>query len=269
METLKHYLEFEKKSGHSENTVIAYSHDIQTFTDFLLDNNIRDINQVSRNHIDNFIENNNFVLTTKRRKVSAIKYFFLWAYKNKHLEEFKEEQLFPKIKIRTESFNKVLSPEDKNLLVTEARKNLKHHALVMLIFASGERISEIIQISTQDITKKGEQLEIAFTGKNKLLNKKSILLDEETSKIVENYIQQNKKRISKSGFLFPHNWESHLGKPKLDHMKRQGAWIIIKDLANRAGISTTVTPSVLRNTSSNNIYSGFRWLVVEARWPKI
>lgn len=111
-------------------------------------------------------------------------------------------------------------------------ENIKHRAIIELLYSSGIRISECVSLVFADIDRK--EMLIRVTGKGD--KSRHVTLSSRCLATLEAYVRTEKPKR----FLF----EGHGGQALSAHM----AEVAVSSAASRAGITKKVTPHILRHT---------------------
>ena len=152
------YLEIEK--GLAENTLEAYRRDLENFFEFCGDIEIKDI---QRNRINSYVRDlheNHFSPTSVMRKIASIRGFFKWACTDGVLKinpALTLEQ--PKV---PQKLPKVMTVEEINNLLNQNLNKLQR-VIVELLYGCGLRVSELVNLKTNDYDLKGKFLECTKT----------------------------------------------------------------------------------------------------------
>lgn len=137
-----------KSKRYSPNTIRTYTNAIMTF--LLYYKNI-EVSEITNNDIvkfnNNYILANNFSSSFQNQVINAIKLFLKTINKTSielnYVHRPKREKLLPN----------VLSKEEiKNIL--DAPKNIKHKAMLSLIYSCGLRRSELLNLKIKDVDSK-------------------------------------------------------------------------------------------------------------------
>lgn len=166
------YLTVERNS--SEHTRTSYKTDIDQFIDFLntsedSDSNSIDINSVSRLDIRLWLgelSDSGLARNTIARKVASLRSFFKYCYKRGHIEKNpahlllvpKKESRLPKT-VNAEGINRMMEIADG--VTPEDHQN---KAVLELLFGTGIRLSELVQLSLNDVNFKQNQVLIQGKG---------------------------------------------------------------------------------------------------------
>ncbi len=156
---LDDYVKFLNGKRYSDSTVHTYAIFIADFLDFLKDKDIREItNRDVQRFSEDILMPFGYSVSSQRQFVSAIKQLKAFmpsvAIDDFTLERPRRSKLLPT----------VLSKEEVLHLLINTR-NLKHRAALTMIYSSGLRISELINLKLADIdTGGGRYLSIAARG---------------------------------------------------------------------------------------------------------
>ena len=150
IEEFLRYLLIDK--GYSNNTIESYKRDLLSFLEF---NKNKSINAIGKEELKKYIKNlNNKKLNEKTisRHISCLKSFYKFLVIDKRINENVSEVLFmPKTK---KSLPKILTEEEVfSLLDIKLVDNYSYRnkAMIELMYATGLRVSELINLKLQDI----------------------------------------------------------------------------------------------------------------------
>jgi integrase/recombinase XerD len=142
IEKFKQYL---RSKRYSESTIATYSEALKSFLVFY---NTKAIASITNEDVivynNEYILKNNFSISYQNQTINAIKLFFKIIHTTKIIVE---ELHRPK---NAKKLPNVLSKEEAFKLI-DVTTNLKHKALLALIYSSGLRISEAINMKITDI----------------------------------------------------------------------------------------------------------------------
>jgi site-specific recombinase XerD len=146
---------------------------------------------------------------------------------------------FPK---RPRSLPTVLSPEEVERLLASA-KNLMHRAMLMTLYATGLRRSELCQLKVTDID---SQRMVIRVRQGKGARDRDVLLSPKLLETLRKYWQWMKPKT----YLFPgliNGWRADVPiTPKV-------VWNAVIEARERAGIEKHVTPHTLRHSFATNM----------------
>lgn len=233
--------------GASPNTISAYLSDISHFVDYLDKNSLHLLNP-SKTIIKDYIS----ALTelglsdrTKARRLSALRTLYAFFLREKKIdsnptkliERPKQGRRLPKF--LTESETEALINAAYNATHPDCARRI---VFIELLYATGMRISELIQIKLSNIQWLDECLLI--TGKGN--KQRMVPFNQSTKSALIHYIQTSKPS-SKSGWLFPSINPTH-------HLTRQRFFQIIKELAIDSGLDPLkVSPHVIRHAFATHL----------------
>ena len=155
------YLDFlDVEKGLSPNTIDAYNRDLNDFFDFCG----VEADKIQRTQVNSYIRNlheKKYSPTSIMRKIASLRNFFKWASSNEiiktnptiTLEQPKVPQRLPKV-ITTQEIEEILK---QNLNKTEK-------VIVELLYGCGLRVSELVNLKTNDYDLNGKYLKCTGKG---------------------------------------------------------------------------------------------------------
>ena len=236
------YLLFEKK--YSENTKKSYEKDLLKFCNFFKN---KSIEKIEKKDIENYISSisQNMNVRSVSRNISTLKSFYKYLNMNKTINKNPMDTITnPKLK---KSLPKVLSEEEVDKLLDinlNTPFDYRNKAMLELMYSSGLRVSELINLNVNDIDLKNETVRIFGKGAKERI----IPLNEYASDSLKQYINNYRKEMFKHGevdYLFLNN---HGRK-----MTRQGFFKILKKIAKEKNIKTDFSPHTLRHSFATHL----------------
>ena len=235
------YLRDVKKT--SRNTEISYQRDLIQLEEYLRNQGIVEPDKVTKTSLNSYIlymEKSGKATTTISRELAAIKAFFHYQFKECRIRRDPAELLkAPKVEKKAPV---ILSVEEvQSLLAQPEGKNAKEvrdKAMLELLYATGIRVSELINLQLSDIN-----LSVGFLVCRDGQRERTIPFGKKASKALSAYLEQARSQLLKgqeSDLLFT----NCNGKA----MTRQGFWKIIKYYGEKAGVQTDITPHSLRHS---------------------
>jgi len=166
--------------------------------------------------------------------ISAIKFFFRNILKNDEISEQhrpRRDNRLPVI-LSKEEISKILSLE----------KNPKHRLLLMLVYSSGLRVSEVVGLKKEhiDISRK-----VIYIRLGKGRKDRSTLLSEKAASFIEEYYDF----FGIEKWIFP-------GCPATQHLSIRSAQNIFDKAVRRAGITKKISIHGLRHTFATHLLEG-------------
>lgn len=147
-EKIKKFKLWMQSKRYSENTIGTYLDSIQTFLRYYAIKNLSEINNEDLINFNiEYIIANNYSASYQNQIVNAVKLFFR-SIENKQLQP----ELIHRPKTQKQLPN-VLSKEEIKLILN-AHGNIKHKAMLSLIYSCGLRRSELLNLTLNDIDSK-------------------------------------------------------------------------------------------------------------------
>jgi len=233
LEIYKQYLVVER--GLSMNSVNGYVSDIIDY--FKYDSN---------GDIDGYLKclNDRKIKTSSlSRKITSIKGFYAFLYRNKYIQENlfisvdlpKREQKLP---------NYLTYGEIERMINSINEEEYLQRALIETLYATGFRVSELINIRLKDVHFEEKMIECIGKGnKQRYVPVNSIALCCISSYISK--VRNNLKYKENENLLFL----NYKGKK----ITRQYVFVLVKELCLRSGIKKNVSPHVIRHSFATHL----------------
>ncbi len=246
--TFLEYCEVEK--SYSRHTIDSYRLALAQFYDYLTDEDVEEpeIEEIHAHDISPFLgwlHDKGHNKATLRLKISAIKSFFKYCYKMEFIETNPAVMVrSPKADRKLPTF--LLKTETENLFITIVEDEpiaLRNMALLELLYGSGLRVSEALQLNIPDIT--GGRNQVKIKGKG---NKERIVpLGSSTQTAINSYLKQR-------GRLLRDRDESALFVSKRGkRMNTVGAYRVVNKALQSITESSKKSPHVLRHTFATHL----------------
>lgn len=243
IEEFLRYLLIDK--GYSNNTIESYKRDLEKFLEYNKNKNINDISNEDLKKYIKYLSNENLNEKSIARNISSLKSFYKFLVINKYIDNNVSDVLYlPKIKkglpnILTE--DEVLKLLDIELIDNFSYRN---KAMLELMYATGLRVSELINLKLQDIDLNQDIIRTFGKGSKERV----IPIGDYAKEYLEKYIYEYRGSMLKkesSEYLFLNNH----GK----QMTRQGFFKIIKKIAKEKGIYNDLSPHTLRHSFASHL----------------
>ena len=235
------YLHNVKKK--SENTVLSYNRDLTKFIKYLRTNKITSLDKVEEKDLEKYIKelnDNGFKSATVSRNIASLKAFFHYLNNEgvlsndstKSLKSPKIEKKIPEILTTDEVFALLEQPSG------DSPKEIRDKAMLELLYATGIRVSELINLETSDVNLKTSSILCRDGSKSR-----TIPYGKKAKDALTRYLEGAREAIvdnKESTILF-----ANCSGQK---MSRQGFWKLIKHYAKKAGIESDITPHTLRHS---------------------
>ena len=242
-EDFLNYLREQKKM--SPNTVAAYYRDVLEFSKFLSGKTGADLEDASNTDVVAYLfklRSGGKAAATVNRKTASLRTFYNYLLERSIVTANPTANIkSPKITrkepeyLTIEEVDKLLSLPDGSI------KGVRDRAILELLYATGIRVSEIIEANLEDVN-----LRMGFITCTGEFGKARIIpMGRPARAAVEAYIFDSRPKLikdeqSENQSLFV----NYLG----DRITRQGVWKLLKEYAKQAGIENKITPQTLRNS---------------------
>ena len=240
------YLIIDKK--YSDNTIKAYNNDLKKFKNFFKNKDINKIDETSIREYLKYLNKENNDTRTISHNISTLRSFYKFLLIEKILKNNPMEYIeLPKTKktlpktLSIEEIDKLL---DINLTDSFSYRN---KAMLELMYSSGLRVSELINVSIHDIDTSNCIIRIMGKGSKERI----VPLGDYAIKYIELYLKEHREKLIKrelNDYLFLNNH----GKK----MTRQGFFKILKGIAREKNIKTEFSPHTLRHSFATHLLNG-------------
>lgn len=235
-------------NGGNANTTAAYRNDLHQLCTYLMQQDIANWPQVSREHIAGYIlemrEGQAYRSATIARKLAALKSFFRYMQRMEYIASNPVETLeAPRVQ---KELPGVLSAEQIGSLFhqieVETPTGQRDLAMLHMLYATGMRVTELISLNLSDFDPVSATVTCSGRkGRNK--RERLLPLTPLVVEAVQQYLQHVRSRLVVHHPEEQALFVNHHGEP----LTRQGFWLIIKGYARQAGI-TEITPHMLRHS---------------------
>ena len=231
------------EKGLSKNTIKSYESDLKEF--FAWCHNIHKklpskLNSSSINIYLGHLFNKNIKSSSVNRKLSTLKAFYIFLYKQKLILKIPTEDIeTPKIQKKLPStlseseVEKLLkAPKDKNII------ELRDKAMLEMLYATGMRISELVNLKEVNVDKNRQVVKVLGKGSKERL----IPFGDEALDSLQKYLL---KRNSRNIYIFLNNRDNKLS--------RVGFWQRVKIYLKRVHLKSDITPHTLRHAFATHL----------------
>ena len=243
------YLKYEKK--YSDFTIKNYERDIDYFLLFLNDSKINHIKNVNYQTIRKYLinlHNHEYSKNTIAIYISSLRTFFKYLYNENIITNNptilvsnpKLDKKLPTF-LYTNDLEKLLSMPN-----TEDNLGIRDCLILELLYSTGIRVSELINIKITDINFSDKRIKIKGKGNKE----RYVLYGNICEQKLENYLKKSYSflNIKKTNYLIL-NKNGDKITPRFIEM-------LIKKYQKLAGISINVTPHTLRHTFATHLLDG-------------
>ena len=241
---LEEYTSFMANVRHkSNNTVESYKRDVTQYITYLNESGIQDATLATRTTILSYLmslQKKGKANSTVSRTLASLRSFYLFMLQNgkvmsnptSNLEAPHVEKKMPQILSGNEVERLLEQPEQSD------NKGIRDKAMLELLYATGIRVSELINLDINDIN-----LPMSFIRCKGGKKERIIPIGNKAKEALDIYINNARSYMLKSEgetALFV-----NCGGQRLS---RQGFWKLIKYYRNKAGIQAEMTPHTLRHS---------------------
>ena len=247
IELFLEYLTLER--GLSFNTVTSYRYDLLKYYEFIVIKKQLTFQEVDREIITqyyHYLKQMQLAVSSIFRNLVALKMFYRFLLTEKYISNDLTKYIeFPKL---TKKLPEALSLKELDLLLAENNfKGLigkRDHAIIELLYATGIRVSELINLQRNDLNLDHQLLKCVGKGNKE----RWIPFTDRARKVLMDYLQLVRpklKKIKETNKLF---LNCH-GQP----ITRQAIFYLVKKYALESGIKKNVTPHTLRHTLATHL----------------
>src|SRR5690625_126431 len=248
LEDFFHYLHIERGLAH--NTIVSYRRDLKQYYHFLKKETEKTSwEQVQRIDIMNFLRqlyDAGKSQATISRMISTIRSFHQFLNREQiisqdvtvHIETPTRQRTLPDI-LSIAEVEKLLDIKENTPL------NLRNKAMLELLYATGLRVSELIDLKTSDV-----HLLMGFVqcfGKGS--KERIVPLGDVAKRAVEKYLQYGRQQLMRQRQTHDILFVNQHGYP----LTRQGFWKILRKIAQEAGLKKKITPHTLRHSFATHL----------------
>ena len=244
LQDFKLYLSHEK--GYSTHTLSAYNTELKQFLSFL---GTQPITPVLMSAYSEYLRPFNYKKTTLMRKLSAVKSFLSYLYREKQLPYHpKTIVVFPK---RDHLLPKTIPLADMIALLDAPNKldpyPLRDKALLECLYGCGLRSSECLSLTLDHC--KGAFQSLIILGKGN--KERQIPMGTHAKRAILTYRDKERptlirKRSNNDLFL------NHRG----GQLSRQSLFLMVKRYVARIGLSSDISPHTLRHSAATHLLEG-------------
>ncbi len=231
----------------SANTRQSYLRDLEQFFGYLKTKNIN-VLTVTKDQIQKFIlslQTSGLSESTITRMLSTLRSFYRFCLVNEMIKEnpvmgiqaAKAKKKLPEILTANEIEMLLIQPDVSDL------KGCRDKAMLELLYATGIRVSELIELNVDDVNL---QLGILYCRSGK--SERVVPIYDEAKDAVADYIKRARNAV-----ILDYNETALFTNMNGSRMTRQGFWKIVKAYAQSANIEKDITPHTLRHSFATHL----------------
>ena len=238
----------------SDNSIDAYSHDIELLMQYLDSiNHSKLLKDISQENIESFLAylyDLGLSANSQARILSGIKKFYTYLIQEKIIEE-NPTQLISSPSIGRH-IPDILSYEEITSMIENVDLSQKfghrNKAILETMYACGLRVSEVTTLKISNIYIKDEFIRVFGKGDKERL----IPISQSTIKTLYLYIDGERKFQN----INPKHTDTLFINRRGSGLSRQMIFLIIKDLAEKAGIKKNIGPHTIRHSFATHLLEG-------------
>lgn len=252
---IKHFLDYLKlEQSMSDNSVVAYAHDIEMFRSYLdstyPSKSLNDINQEDIEEFFAHLYDLGLSASSQARILSGIKKFYAYLIQEKIVVEN------PTLLISSPSIGRhlpdVLTYPEINSMIEciDLSQQFGHRnkAILEIMYGCGLRVSEVITLKISNIYINDEFIRIIGKGNKERL----VPISKSIIKTLKLYIEG--ERIQQ--VINPKHTDTVFINKRGSGLSRQMIFLIIKGLAEKAGIKKNIGPHTIRHSFATHLLEG-------------
>lgn len=251
------FLNFSRiERGLSNNSISAYSRDLQRFSEFLSSRSldVLDFHQDSLDVFINELSKEDLAISSINRVISTLRSFYGYLEREHQLNNPMKDIESRKIPLR---LPKALTIAQITSLIEASSSeddiiSLRNKAILELLYSTGGRVSEIVGLDLSDIFESNDVRVIKLRGKGG--KERVVPMGSFSVKALNDYVVrvrpalQLKNSKGKSEALFLNQRGTRIS--------RQSAWQIVVDCAKKAGLTEGISPHVFRHSFATHLLDG-------------
>ncbi len=242
----------EVEAGMARNTLLAYGSDLRQFFEWFAEHGPGGLDAVDLKVFTKYLENLNergLSSTSVARHLVAIKMFFRYLLLEGVIRESVADLLgSPKL---WQHLPHVLSPDMVNRLLAAPQQAdrfmLRDRALLALLYATGCRASEVVNLKQRDTHLDESYCRCVGKGNKERL----VSLNPVACKALEAYLTHERPLLAGR-----HETEELLISKSGRALTRIMVWTLVKKYARRIGASSHVSPHTLRHSFATHMLAG-------------
>ena len=241
---VKEYTSFMTDIRHkSLNTVESYKRDVTQYISYLDGTGVTDISSTTKTTVLSYLlylQKEGRASSTVSRTLASLRSYYLFMMQNGVVKSNPNSNLeAPHVE---KKIPKILSGEEVELLLEQPKncdnKGIRDKAMLELLYATGIRVSELINLDVSDVN-----VPMSFVRCKGGKKERIIPMGHQAKDALENYINNVRKYMVKD-----ENETALFVNCSGARLSRQGFWKLIKYYQHIAGIETDITPHTLRHS---------------------
>lgn len=237
----------------SDNTAKSYMSDLKSLLVYLDERAIKDWNQVTNKILSEFFNaqrKNDLSNSTTARYMTSFKKFFQFLEDYKYIEKNPTATL-GKVKL-SRKLPAVLSFDEIELILNtpaaQDKSGLRDKAILELLYSSGLRVSELINLKINDLYFDEEVVRVLGKGSKERI----VPLGSSAQNWIKEYLLKSRplfeKKDKSQGYVFLNNRGTKLS--------RISIWKMVDLYSKQAGITKEMHPHIFRHSFATHLLEG-------------
>ena len=244
--------------GLAANTLTSYRRDLQRYVEALTSVGRRSLADATEADISGFLADLRrgderhppLKASSAARTIVAVRGLHRFAAREGLVSEDTARQVRPPTAARR--LPKALPVDEVLALIAAAGDDspagLRDRALLELLYGTGARISEAVGLAVDDVDLVSATVLLhGKGGKDRM-----VPLGSYAREAVEAYLVRGRPALAAAGRGTPRVFLNQRG----SGLSRQSAWMVLRKAAERAGVTTTVSPHTLRHSYATHLIDG-------------
>jgi len=248
--------------GMAKNTLAAYARDLTRYHDYLADLGISVPSEVTKQQVAGFAEQLVSKFGLKASSVARVLSGVRGLHRFWLMEQITVNDVAATVKppntakrlpkaISLQNIEKLLAaagpdPSDDDAVALDPIR-VRDRALLELLYATGGRVSEIVNLDLDDLI---DKTLLRLFGKGS--KERAVPVGSYAQRALENYLVRVRPSLASLGKGTPAVFLNQRG----GRLSRQSAWQIIADAAEKAGLDGHISPHTLRHSFATHLLEG-------------
>lgn len=241
--------------GLSVHTLAAYRRDLELYLGWLGEQGFDDLAVLRRSDVGAFASwlaaraERPLAASSRARILSSVRNLHRFALEEGIVtDDVAHEVVPPKLPM---TLPKAITVEQMSGLLEAARgeelADLRDRALLELLYATGARISEAVDLNVDDVI---DAEVVRLTGKGS--KQRMVPLGRFAREAVDEYLVRARPELSRRGLSTPALFLGVRG----SRLSRQSAWLVIRAVAEKAGLDREISPHTFRHSFATHLLAG-------------
>jgi integrase/recombinase XerD len=241
--------------GLSAHTIAAYRRDLELYLGRLEELGIEDLSALRRSDVGDFASwlasrpERPLAPSSRARILSSVRGLHRFALEEGLVEDdVAHDVVPPKLPM---TLPKAITVEQMSALLEASRgeelAQMRDRALLELLYATGARISEAVDLTVDDVL---DAEVVRLTGKGS--KQRMVPLGRYAREAVDDYLVRARPELSRRGRATPALFLGVRG----GRLSRQSAWLVIRAVAEKAGLDQEISPHTFRHSFATHLLAG-------------